>query len=67
MLSYCLKCKKKIESKNPRFVKTENGKIMLLSNCALNIAKNPNYDDIKVDFSEWFINFLIGSPLFLHR
>ena len=34
MLSYCLKCKKKIESQNSRVVKTKNGKIMILSNSA---------------------------------
>ena len=28
MLSVCLKCKKKTESKNPQVVKTKNGKIM---------------------------------------
>ena len=31
MLSYCLKCKKNTESKNPKVVKTKNGRIMLLS------------------------------------
>ena len=30
MLSYCLKCRKDLESKNPKFVKTKNGRIMLL-------------------------------------
>ena len=33
MLSYCLKCRKNTESKNPKFVKTKNGRIMLLSKC----------------------------------
>ena len=28
--SYCLKCRKNIESKHPRVVKTKNGRIMLL-------------------------------------
>ena len=31
MLSYCLKCRKITESKNPKVVKTKNGRIMLLS------------------------------------
>ena len=35
MLSYCLKCKKNTESKNPKVVKTKNGRIMLLSKCAV--------------------------------
>ena len=34
MLSYCLKCRKNTERKNPKFVKTKNGRIMLLSKCA---------------------------------
>ena len=32
---YCLKCRKKTESKNPQVVNTKNGRIMLLSKCAL--------------------------------
>ena len=35
MLSYCLKCKKNTESLNPRGLKTNNGKTMLLSKCAI--------------------------------
>ena len=31
MLSYCLKCRKNTESKNPKLVKNKNGRIMLLS------------------------------------
>ena len=31
MLSNCLNCRKNTESKNPKFVKTKNGRIMLLS------------------------------------
>ena len=34
MSSYCLKCKKDIENKNPRISKTSNGKTVLLSKCA---------------------------------
>ena len=34
MLSYCLKCRKNIESKNPRFVRAINSRMMLSSNCA---------------------------------
>ena len=30
MLSYCLKCRKNKQSKNPEVMKTENGRIMLL-------------------------------------
>ena len=35
MLSYCLKCRKNTESKNPKVLKTKNGWIMLLSKCAV--------------------------------
>ena len=27
MLSYCLKCREKSDNKNPRFIKTKNGRI----------------------------------------
>ena len=35
MLSYCLKCRKKTESKNPKVVKTKNERIMLSSDFAV--------------------------------
>ena len=35
MLLYCLKCRENAESKNPKFVKSKNERIMLLSNCPL--------------------------------
>ena len=34
MLSYCLKRRKNTESKNPKVVRTKNGRIMLLSKCS---------------------------------
>ena len=34
MLSYCLKCRKNAESKNPNVFKTKNGRIMILSKCS---------------------------------
>ena len=45
MLSYCLKCRKNTESKNPQVVKTKNGRIMLLS-------KYEVYDNKKLKFIE---------------
>ena len=33
MLLYCLRCWKNTESKNPKVVRTKNGRIMLLSKC----------------------------------
>ena len=35
MLPYGLKCRNNTESKNPKFVKIKNGRIMLLSKCAV--------------------------------
>ena len=35
MKSYCLKCRKDTENINPKVSKTSNGKLMLLSNCAI--------------------------------
>ena len=33
MLSYCLKCRKNTESKNPKVERTKNRRIVLLSKC----------------------------------
>ena len=35
MLSYCLKCRKNTESKNPGVAKTKNGRMLLFSNCSV--------------------------------
>ena len=35
MLSYFLKCRKNTESKNPEVIRTKNGRIMLISKCAV--------------------------------
>ena len=43
MLSYCLKCRKNTESKNPEVVKAKNGRIMLLSKCAVYNGKNSKF------------------------
>ena len=43
MSSYCLKYRKNTESKNPKVVKTKNGRIMFLSKCAVgdqNLSKS---------------------------
>ena len=39
MLSYCLKCKKNTESINPKVLKTTNGKMIILSKCAICSSK----------------------------
>ena len=35
MWSYCLKCSKNTESKNPKVLRTKNGRIMLLTKCVM--------------------------------
>ena len=43
MLSYCVKCRKNTESKNPKVVRTKSGKIMHLSKWSVcMIVKNRN-------------------------
>ena len=43
MLSYCLKCRKSTESKNPKVARTKNGRIMLLSKCAVCNSKKSKF------------------------
>ena len=43
MLSHCLKCRKNTESKNLKVVKTKNGRIMLLSKCAVCHSKKSKF------------------------
>ena len=64
MLSYCLKCKKNTESKNPVIVKTKNGRIMLSSNCAVCGSKKPRFiiEQKKLN-SRLLSNLGIGTPL----
>ena len=42
MLSYCLKCRKNTESKNSKFARSKNGRIMLLSKSAACDSKKSN-------------------------
>ena len=43
MLLYCLKCKKKKNSKNPNGGKTNNVKLMILSKCAVRNTKKMRF------------------------
>ena len=43
MLSYCLKCRKNTESKNPKVERTKNRRIMLLSKCAVCDSKKSKF------------------------
>ena len=42
MLSYCLRCTKNTQSKNPKVVKTKNGRIMFSSKYEMCDSKNQN-------------------------
>ena len=44
MLSYCLKCRKNTESKNPKVVKAKNGRTILSSNCAICGSEKPRFN-----------------------
>ena len=48
MLSYCLKCRRNTESKNPNFARTKNGRMMLLSECAVCDSKKSKFIKKKV-------------------
>ena len=43
MLSYCLKCRRCTESKNPKVVKAKNGSLLVLSNCAVCRGKKSKF------------------------
>ena len=58
MPSFCLKCRKNTESKNPKVVKTKNGRIMLLSKCALCNSKKMKF--IKEQQAKGLLSNLTG-------
>ena len=43
MESYCLRCKKHTENINPQVSSTSNGKIMILSKCAICNSKKSKF------------------------
>ena len=47
MVSYCLKCRKNTETNNPKVPTTKNGRIMLLSKCAVCDSKKRNLSKSK--------------------
>ena len=62
MLIYCLKCRKNAESKNPKVVRTKNGRIMLLSKCEMCNGKKSKF--IKEhEARELLSNLGIRTPL----
>ena len=62
MLLYCLKCIKNTESKNPKVARTENGRIMLSSKCAVHDSKKSKF--IKEQEASGLLSSLgIKSPI----
>ena len=47
MLTYCLKCRETTKSKDPKFARVKNRKIMLLSKCAMCNIKKRNLSNSK--------------------
>ena len=43
MESYCLKCRKNTENINPEVLSTSNGRVMILSKCAICGSKKSRY------------------------
>ena len=43
ILSYCLKCRDNTERKNPKVAGTKNGRIMVLSKCAVCGSKESKF------------------------
>ena len=62
MILYCLKCRKNKESKNPKVVKTQNGKIMLLSKCEVCDSEKSKFVKDQ-DASGLLISLGIKAPL----
>ena len=58
MLSYCLKCRKNTESKNQKLVKTKNGRMMLLSKCA--VCNSKKYKFLKEQGAKQLLGNLLG-------
>ena len=53
MESYCLKCKKYTKNINPQVSSTSNGKLMILSKCAICDSKKSKF--INKKRSKWII------------
>ena len=62
MLSYCLKCRKNTESKNPKVARTKNERILFSSKCEGCNSENAKF--IKEQEASWLLSSLEkNSPL----
>ena len=59
---FCLKCRKNTESINPRVSKTNNGKTMILSKCAICSSKKSKFIK-KQEASGILSNLGLKTPL----
>ena len=62
MESYCLKCKKYTENIDPQVSSTSNGKIMILSKCAICNSKKSKFIN-KQEAKGLLIKLRIKTPL----
>ena len=62
MPSYCLKCRKNTESINPRVSRTNNGKTMILTKCAICGSKKSRFIK-KQEASGILSNLGLKTPL----
>ena len=62
MVTYCLKCRKNTESKNPKFVRTKNGRTILLSKFAVCDSKKSKFIK-EQEASGLLISLRIKTPL----
>ena len=62
MESYCLKCKKYTKNINPQVSSTSNGKMMILSKCAICCSKKSKFIR-KQDAKGLFSKLGIKAPL----
>ena len=62
MESYCLKCKKYTKNINPQVSSTSNGKMMILSKCAISGSKRSKLIE-KQDAKGILSNLGIKTPL----
>ena len=62
MESYCLKCKKYTKNIDPQVSSTSNGKLMILSKCAICNSKKSTF--INRQEAKWLLSILgIKTPL----
>ena len=62
MESYCLKCKKYTKNINPQVSSTSNGKLMILSKCAICGSKKSKFIN-KQEASGFLSKLVIKTPL----